>query len=136
MVPSSPDSFGKCRQWNSGRYLNSLQSVFITKCGKKTSHTLFWPFWKRLLQSVTSRKILKFQNNLKGKGFWTKRSWADFKGRVGCDLGWNYEFYFSINCFFFRICFKHFDYDVCKFGATISLLVCSMLIHTFGTLEV
>ena len=33
-------------------------------------------------------------------------------------------FYFSMN-FFFGINFKHFDYDVYKFGATISLSGCS-----------
>ena len=34
---------------------------------------------------------------------------------------------------FFRIHFKHFDYDACKFGATIPLL--SMFIWTFQSFK-
>ena len=42
---------------------------------------------------------------------------------------------FSEELFFFKIDFKHSDSDVCKFEATISLLACSILKHTLGTLE-
>ena len=31
-------------------------TAFIKKCHKRTSHALFLPFWKRLLQSVTNRE--------------------------------------------------------------------------------
>ena len=33
-----------------------VKSVFIAKCNKKTSNTLFRSFWKKLLQLVTNRE--------------------------------------------------------------------------------
>ena len=49
-------------------------------------------------------------------------------------------FFFALYCFlmnyFFRIHFKHFDYEPFKFGVNISLFVCSMLVHIIETLEI
>lgn len=62
MVSSSLERFLGSSQWKSGCYLFFfVMTVFIRECEKKTAHSLFGSFWKKLLQIVTERLT-----NLKG----------------------------------------------------------------------
>ena len=53
MVLCSPEKFSKKKIWLLSNFF--AITVFITK-SDKTSHAVFAPFWKYLLQSVTERE--------------------------------------------------------------------------------
>ena len=61
MVPYSPDSFGKRRQWKSGCHVNSMQQQL---CYKMWQEDFTYYFLKIFITNCDKqRKIHKFQNN-------------------------------------------------------------------------